>query len=78
VVYSTIKTYLLCSALFHIKINVLQIGTLCNLPMNTTDGGFWVRTCDIYLEIANTSQKVVLVNIPDVTLSARASSEVET
>jgi hypothetical protein len=46
--------------------------------MNTTDGGFWVRTCDIYLEIANTSQKVVLVNIPDVTLSARASSEVET
>ena len=60
---------LLCVAgnvrvIHHVELDVLQRGSLSNLPVNGTDIGRGIRLTNVDFEIPHTAQEIVLIDIP--------------
>jgi hypothetical protein len=59
-----LETHLLGRVGKHVEFNVLKGSSLCHLPMDGADIGPGISQSHIDLEVPNTPQEIVLVDIP--------------
>jgi hypothetical protein len=58
-------SYLLSRSLLHVELDVLQISSLRDLPVNTADIGIGVGVGNVDQEVSDRAQEIVGVDVPD-------------